>query len=119
MKVLINNDYGGYSLSQQFVNHLITNNLVPQDSNGYTIDRDNQEIIEEAIKFGLENVNGLCADLKVVELPNGCKYSIGEYDGSEWIDQIWINVSLDELKNGLSDEQLSMVSQGCDVKCIS
>ena len=119
MKILLNNDYGGYSLSQEFVNHLIANNLVAQDSNIYNIDRDNQIIIEEAIKFGLENASGICANLKVVKIPDSCEYRIGEYDGSEWIEQIWINVTLDNLKNGLSDEQLSIVSQGCDIKCIN
>lgn len=118
MKVLINKCYGGYGLSEEFVNHLITNNLVPQDSNSYTINRNNQKIIEEAIKFGLENVNGFCAKLEIVELPDGCNYNIGEYDGQEWIEQYWINVTLDELKNGLSDEQLSMVTKGCDIKLI-
>ncbi len=119
MKVLLNNDYGGYSLSQEFVNHLIANNLVTKDSNTYTINRDNQIVIEEAIKFGLENASGLSADLKIVNIPDGCEYRISEYDGSEWIEQIWIDVTLDNLKNGLSNEQLSMVLQGCDIKCIN
>lgn len=116
MKVLINKCFGGYSLSEEFVNHLIANNLISEDYNKYNINRDNQIVIEEAIKFGLENASGLCAELYIVEIPDGCEYKIGEYDGSEWIEQIWINVTLDELKNGLSDKQLSMVSQGCDIK---
>jgi hypothetical protein len=29
--------------------------------------------------------NGYCAELKVVEIPDGVEWSIHEYDGSEWV----------------------------------
>ncbi len=116
MKVLINSCYGGFGYSEEFVEHLITKNLVPKTANSYNIPRDNQEIIEEAIKFGLEKANGWASKLEVVEILDGAQYSINEYDGFESIDDVWIEVTLDELKNGLSSNQLSMVSQGCNIK---
>lgn len=118
MKVLINSDYGGFSLSDKFLTHLKNIKLINEDTNNYHINRHDQLIIEEAIKFGLKKVNGICADLEIVELPDNCNYKISEYDGQEWIEQYWIDVTLDDLKNGLSDEQLSMVTRGCDIKLI-
>ena len=116
MKVLINSCYGGFSYSQEFINYLITKNLATEENNAYNIARDNQEIVEEAIKFGLEKASGHCSELEVVEILEGAQYSIKEYDGFESIEDIWIEVTLNELKNGLSNEQLSMVAQGCNVK---
>lgn len=116
MKILINNCYGGYGLSEDFISHInkLTEGQLVNTQELY--DRANPLIVEEAIKFGLDKASGTSADLTVQEIPDGCHYSVGEYDGTEWINAIWIEVSLDDLMNGLSESQLNMVKQGCDVK---
>jgi hypothetical protein len=111
MKILINRRYGGFGFSKSFSEHMKTLNY--SSSVNW---RDNQDVIEEAIKFGLDKASGMHAELKIEEIPDGAYYRIGEYDGIEWIEQIWIEVTLDDLKNGLSKEQLNMVLQCCDIK---
>lgn len=119
MKVLINKCYGGFSISEEFLGHLKQLKLVDQEANTFCIDRDNQQIIDEAIKFGLEKANGWVAKLEIVEIPDGCNYRLGEYDGQEWIEQIYISLSVDDLRKGLSEEQLSLFSKGCDIKLLT
>jgi hypothetical protein len=118
MKVLLNKCYGGYSFSEEFVKHLIFNDIVPDYSNYYCIERHDQKVIEEAIKFGLDNAGGMFSQLEVREVPDGANYSIHEYDGMESINDIWIEVSVHDLKYGLKQNQLQMVMKGCNVKPI-
>jgi len=118
MKVLLNKCYGGYSFSEEFVKHLIFNDIVPNYTNYHNLQRHDQRVIEEAIKFGLDNASGMCASLEVREVPDGANYSISEYDGMESIDNIWIEVSVHDLKYGLKQNQLQMVMKGCNVKPI-
>jgi hypothetical protein len=118
MKVLLNKCYGGYSFSEEFVKHLIYNDIVPDYTNYHNLQRHDQRVVEEAIKFGLDNASGMCASLEVREVPDGANYSISEYDGMESIDHIWIDVHVHELKYGLKQHQLQMVMKGCNIKPI-
>jgi hypothetical protein len=133
MKVLINNCYGGFGFSHEACKLWLERNNVSflETENKYgdpqfiidndisyvsnLISRDDSTIIQIFEEKGSEFVSGECAELILVEILDGCQYRIGEYDGMEYIDQTWIKVTLDELKNGLSQEQLDMVSKGCDV----
>jgi hypothetical protein len=110
MKVLLNACYGGYSLSDEFIEHLKTFDNYEDD-----FARHDPFLIEEAIKFGLNKASGMCADLYIKEIPDNIKYSIYEYDGMEYINETWIEVSLEELKNGLPDHKLNLVK---DITCI-
>ena len=76
MKLVINTCYGGFSVSKEWAERLGT----------YTHDseelRYNAKLIS-AIEAG-EDVNGACAKLEVVELPENCTdHYVEEYDGSE------------------------------------
>lgn len=116
MKVLINNCYGGFGYSDAFIEHIkaLTKDQLINERELW--ERDNQFLVEEAIKFGLDKASGDHSSLTVNEIPDGAYYSIGEYDGQEWIENIWIEVEIDELRNGLSDEHLAMVFKGCDIR---
>lgn len=109
MKVLINTCYGGFGFSKEF------QNLIGDDLYAWEISRNDQELIKKAEEFGLEKASGLYSRLEVVEIPDGCFYEIHEYDGTESIDETWITVTQDELKNGLSPERLALASK---VSCI-
>jgi hypothetical protein len=134
MKLFINNCYGGFNFSYDacklwlerknisFIEDYKDYDGQPaftidgkRDYVSYSILRDNSDMIQIFEEKGSKFVSGHCSEIILVEIPDGCQYRIGEYDGIEHIDQIWIEVTLDELKNGLSQEQLDMVSKGCHV----
>lgn len=116
MKVLINRCYGGFGYSDAFTEHIkaLTKDQLINERELW--ERDNQFLVEEAIKFGLDKASGEYSKLTVSEIPDGAHYSMGEYDGQEWIENTWIEVEIDELRNGLSAEHLDMVFKGCDVR---
>ena len=82
MKIVINNDYGGFGLSEEAYKAL----GIPWDGYGFAFDDDraNPKLIKVVEELG-ERVNGGCANLKVVEIPDGVSYDIAEYDGWEHI----------------------------------
>ena len=131
MKIVINNCFGGFSLSYKGVmkyaelcgfklyafveergkdGHLNFNKLVPYDESseafcihysklplsktgkirekGYffarDIKRDDPNLIK-VIELLKEKANGQCAELKIVEIPDGTNWQIEEYDGAEHI----------------------------------
>jgi hypothetical protein len=119
MKVILNRCYGGFGFSEKFTKHIKT---FPEYKEIHSwdigINRNDQFLIQEAIKFGLDKANGEYAKLVIEEIPDEVRYSIGEYDGQEWISQLWIEVTLQELKNGLTQEQLDILenNKGVDIK---
>lgn len=87
MKIVINNCYGGFSVSDAFCDHY----GIPRDTedSGYNfprLSRTDKRLIEYIEKFGSEAASGKCANLIVVEIPNGTLYRINEYDGAEYIE---------------------------------
>lgn len=117
MKVLINSCYGGFGFSESFKRELLSIGFSSEDvMEGAYTKRTDLKLIEAVESFGLKRSQGDYSKLEIVELPDGVKFLISEYDGYETIDSFWIEVSLDELRNGLSDEQLSLVSKGASIK---
>jgi hypothetical protein len=134
MKVLTNGCYGGFGISNQACILWLEKQGIPVEIiehddyfahtflvNGekrvlrYSIDRADPVLIEIFEEKGTEFTSGSCSELELNEIPDGCEYSIHEYDGSEYIDETWINVTLEELKNGLSEDKLRLAQQ---VSCI-
>jgi hypothetical protein len=120
MKVLVNKCYGGYGTSVEAgLEWLKRNNkvftviddsynlVVEMDGEKHYIDLDRADpiLIELYEEKGSEFVSGRHAELKLEEIPDDCQYSIGEYDGQEWIEETWINVTIEELKTGLSEDK--------------
>lgn len=48
--------------------------------------RGDENLIQVVEELG-EEANGMCAELKIVEIPDGVKWNIDEYDGLESIDE--------------------------------
>jgi hypothetical protein len=131
MKVLVNDCYGGFGISleaellylqkKEISYELLEEKfgvgkyLINGEETYLQLRRDDQVLIEVVEEIGSERASGSHAELSISEVPDGADYSIHEYDGTEYIDSTWFNFTAEELKNGLSDEQLKLVSQ---VSCI-
>lgn len=85
MKVVINKCYGGFSLSKAAIKEYAKRTNKPE-SEFYAlyIDRDDKDLVAIVEEMG-EAANGNCADLNVVEIPDGISWQIEEYDGYEHV----------------------------------
>jgi hypothetical protein len=83
MKIVINNCYGGFGLSEEALNKYeeLTGKTKVYDFN---IDRSDKVLLKVVEELG-ENANGYCAELKIVDIPEGTDWTIEEYDGNEWV----------------------------------
>jgi len=45
----------------------------------------NDPLLIQVIKEMSADANGACAKLKIIEIPNGVKWVLEEYDGLEWL----------------------------------
>jgi hypothetical protein len=131
MKVLVNDCYGGYGISLEAEQLYFTKKgisfelieekygrgkyLIDGEEVYAELDRDDPILIEVVEEIGSERASGIHAELSISEIPDGCEYFIHEYDGTEYIDSTWIEISLDELKNGLSGDRLEIAQK---VSCI-
>ena len=88
MKVVINSCYGGFSLSKkgsERLNELEKNAQVdPKYGFVYNTERHNPNLIKVVEELGKE-ANGSCANLQIIEIPDGVDYTVKDYDGFEWI----------------------------------
>lgn len=133
MKVLVNECYGGYGISieaeQLYLKKKKISYELLEESYGrgvYQLDDEDEEtyleldrndpiLIEVVEELGSKRASGFHAQLAIVEVPDGCQYDIHEYDGTEYINSTWIEITLDELKNGLSGDRLELAQK---VSCI-
>lgn len=85
MKIVINSDYGGYSLSKAAYDYL----GLEWDGYGYAYenDRTNPNLVDCVETLG-SHANGSCAALKVVEIPDDVKWRISGYDGCEFVEEV-------------------------------
>lgn len=86
MKVVINVCFGGFSLSKEAYEFL----GLKWDGYGYDYNSDEKRTdpkLVECVETLGEKANGLCASLKVVEVPDNVDWYISDYDGSETIEE--------------------------------
>jgi len=103
MKVVINSDFGGFSLSDEAIEAyadrkgiklkkekttfgitLFTNIVTNEDFESRDIKRSDSDLVAVIESLG-EKANGFAASLKVVEIPEDVDWYIEEYDGNEWV----------------------------------
>ena len=97
MKVVINDCYGGFGLSDEAKEMYAQRKgieLMPVDSRwqglmgkwyepeGITR---NDACLIAVIEELKEKANDRCASLKIIEIPDDVEYVIEEYDGNEWV----------------------------------
>lgn len=81
MKVVINERYGGFSVSDKFLKHY----NISLD-NHHSISRYDKKLIEYIEIYGSEAASGRFANLVIVDIPTGTYYRISEYDGYEYVE---------------------------------
>lgn len=82
MKIVINVCYGGFGLSERAIEQL--KKLGVERDYYRDIERNNPLLIQTVEHLGKE-ANGVCAELKIIEIPDGVEWYIEEYDGMEWV----------------------------------
>lgn len=83
MKIVINKCFGGFSLSKEACEELgIASYYDVKDKEGFRAD---PKLIAVVEKLGSERVSGGCAELAIIEIPDGVKWQIEEYKGLEHI----------------------------------
>lgn len=83
MKLVINSDFGGFSLSEEAVKWLLEKGMTMEQI--YDLeDHENRanKLFVECVETLGSSANGFCATLKVVEIEEQ-PYYIQEYDGAE------------------------------------
>lgn len=82
MKIVINDCYGGFGLSEKALEMLEVGNDYEYDADAKRTDAELVKVVEE---LG-EEANGDFAELTVVEIPDeATDFEINEYDGAESI----------------------------------
>jgi hypothetical protein len=87
MKVVINNCYGGFSLSDAGITRYLELKGMEWPNPGFydrDIPRSDLDLIRVIEELG-DAANGACADLKIVEVPDYVDWYVEEYDGNEWV----------------------------------
>jgi len=89
IRIVINRCYGGFGLSEEAL-------AMYKEISGknvtwaYDIERDDPYLVTVVEILG-DKADTRFSDLKVVEIPDGTKWYVGEYDGMEWVaeGEIW------------------------------
>jgi hypothetical protein len=95
MKIVINDDYGGFGLSKMAIESYASRKGLTlgkwNQTYGYyddfmdrDIPRNDKDLVEIVESLG-NLANGFCASLRIVEIPDGVEWHISEYDGIEHI----------------------------------
>ena len=84
-KVVINTCFGGFGLSE-LAEVIIAERkgIKVEDVHYYDLARDDADLVAVVEELG-KKANGMCAALKVVEIPSDIVWFVEEYDGSEHI----------------------------------
>jgi hypothetical protein len=83
MKIVINNCYGGFSISPAAREYISAR--IGKDVGEYPDIQRNDPILIEAVEKLAKKADGGFSELKIVEIPDDVKWHIAEYDGIEWV----------------------------------
>jgi hypothetical protein len=67
---------------KQKYNDLYTQHSLAQ---GREVERNDPNLIKAIKKLGTKKASGSCAELRIIDIPDGTKYTIEEYDGLEHV----------------------------------
>lgn len=103
MKIVINKCYGGFGLSKEamklyaekkgleFRSHeeeqFSFSTVITESGNeihSFDIERNDPTLVEVVEELG-EAADGMCADLRIIDIPDDVDWEVEEYDGKEWV----------------------------------
>jgi hypothetical protein len=117
-RIVINRCYGGFGLSNQAAKRYRELAWIPEEELFWTYDipRDSKILLQVIDELGVKKTSGPHAELKVIEVPEGVKWHIGEYDGMEWIAEDHRQWGLDEYPKEQTQEEIpfSTISYGTE-----
>jgi hypothetical protein len=91
-KIVINADYGGFSITQEAEDLYCAYAGIPEAERGafynQGIERDDPILIRVLEQLGVMECSGDHAALRIVEIPDDVKWTIEEYDGKEWVAEV-------------------------------
>ena len=94
MKVLINGNYGGFSLSSEMMDWLdanggkhLTGTADGYQDCDYLWNEGKCELRADPLLIKAFEKFGPYGYLKIIEIPDGVDFEIGEYDGAEWVQE--------------------------------
>lgn len=86
-RIVINDCYGGFSLSSRAEAEYRKLAGIPHDDEYWSnreIPRDDPYLVKVVRELGM-GANGPHANLKIVEIPGDVEWTVEEYDGVEWV----------------------------------
>lgn len=85
MKIVINARHGGFGLSEDAMAELKNRKgITDPDFWVYNISRDDPILVQLVEEMG-KDADSRYSKLKVVDIPDDVDWTIGEYDGLEWV----------------------------------
>tara|TARA_R110002110_G_scaffold118825_1_gene292962 strand:+ start:145 stop:564 length:420 start_codon:yes stop_codon:yes gene_type:complete len=113
MKIVLNRCFGGFRLSDK------CEEMLEKKTGGLSFEseRHNEHLVSIVEMYGKNASDSLVSQLEVVEIPDGCKYHIEEYDGMESVNT-YIEITEDDLFIGISLERLELARQVDSIKLI-
>jgi hypothetical protein len=85
MKVVINTCFGGFSLSEAAIQRFCElDGCSPTDFWSGIVERNDPNLVKVVQELGVDAETS-CSELKIVEIPDGVKWHIHEYDGVEHV----------------------------------
>jgi hypothetical protein len=107
-RIVINRCYGGFGLSNLAAKRYRELAWIPEEELFWTYDipRDSKILLQVIDELGLKKASGPHAELKVVEVPEGIKWHIADYDGMEHIAEDHRQWGLDEYPKEEVQEEL-------------
>lgn len=87
MKIIVNDCFGGWSISEQAFKDLQPRIPEMKDTHCDHL-RTHPILIDYLEKHGTKATSGKCAELHVIEIPDDVRYDIEDYDGIETIHEV-------------------------------
>lgn len=107
-KAVFNYCYGGFSISEEAAQILSKKKGKAISTYSWDMGRDDQDLVSLVEEMGSDFVSGPCAQLSIVEIPEGLSFSWDEYDGMESYN-LHLDVTPEELVAGLPQDLVDSV----------